>query len=143
MLGSGEKSVCIKCHQNNDKGIQLAVKMKSMIDSLIEDVDLANYYINEAEQKGMDVGDAKFNYNDIKKVLITTRTVIHYSDLDKYTNTIAEGFKITNNAKITGEEAIREYYIRRIGLGVSTLFITIIAITLYLKLRKIEKKQQN
>jgi hypothetical protein len=141
MIGSGEKSVCVNCHKN-DKGIELAIKMKSMIDSLIKDVDLANHFINEAEQKGMDVSDAKFDYNDIKKVLITTRTVVHYSDLEKYTGTIAEGFKLTSNAKITGEEAIREYYFRRAGLGVSTLFITIIAIVLYLKLRKIEKNKQ-
>lgn len=142
MIGTGEKSVCIKCHKDNDEGFKTAFKMKFMIDSLIKDVDLANYFINEAEQKGMDVSDAKFDYNDIKKVLITTRTVIHYSDIEKYVNTINEGFKFTTNAKTTGEEAINEYYFRRWGLGVSTVFITILGVALYLKLRKIENKQK-
>jgi hypothetical protein len=142
LIGTGEKSVCISCHKDNDKGFETAFRMKYLIDSLTKDVELANYFINEAEQKGMDVGDAKFDYNDIKKVLITTRTVIHYSDLEKYVNTINEGFKITSNAKITGEEAIKEYYFRRWGLGISTVFITILSVALYLKIRKIEKKQK-
>jgi predicted CXXCH cytochrome family protein len=142
MLGAGEKSVCIKCHKQNDKGFEAAVKMKYMIDSLQKDVELANYFINAAEQKGMDVSDAKFESNDIKKVLITSRTSTHYSDVEKYINTINEGFKITEKAKFTGEEAVKEYYFRRWGLGVSTVFITILCITLYLKLRKIEKKQK-
>ena len=140
MLGAGEKSVCIKCHTQNDKGIQAAVLMKQMVDSLLKDVEAANFYINEAEQKGMDVSDAKFESNDIKKVLITSRTITHYSDVDKYINSISEGFKITSKAKITGQEAIDEYYFRRLGLGVSTAFITILCVALYLKLRKIERK---
>ncbi|HEY3251707.1 MAG TPA: cytochrome c3 family protein [Ignavibacteria bacterium] len=141
MLGNGEKSVCVKCHQN-DKGLRSAITMRKMIDSLINDVDVANYFINAAEQKGMDVSDVKFESNDIKKVLITSRTITHTSDIEKYINTINEGFKITNKAKISGKEAVDEYYFRRLGLGVSTVFITILCITLYLKLKKIEKKQQ-
>jgi predicted CXXCH cytochrome family protein len=142
MLGTGDKSVCTKCHKDNDNGFQTAFKMKYLIDSLIKDVDLANYFISEAEQKGMDVSDVKFDYNDIKKVLITSRTVTHYSSLDKYMNTINDGFKITTKAKTTGEEAIQEYYFRRLGLGVSTVFITILGVALYLKLKKVEKRQK-
>jgi hypothetical protein len=115
--------------------------MESMIDSLNRDVDIAGNAIQNAEQKGMDVSDAKFSYNDIKKVLITTRNIVHYSDLNKFKESINEGFKITNKAKITGEEAVKDYYFRRYGLGVSTILITILILALYFKLRKTEKKQ--
>lgn len=142
MLGSGEKSVCIKCHTTNDKGIQTAITMKKMIDSLNTDVDLANTAIKGAEQKGMDVSDAKFDYNDIKKVLITTRNIVHYSNIEKFTENINDGFKITNNAKTVGNEAIEDYYFRRLGLGISTFFITLLVIVLYIKLRKVEKFQK-
>jgi predicted CXXCH cytochrome family protein len=142
MLGTGPKSVCVKCHKQNDKGFQAALLMKNMIDSLLKDAELANYYINEAEQKGMDVSDAKFESADIRKVLITSRTITHSSDTVEYINSINEGFKITSKAKITGEEAIKEYYFRRYGLGVSTFFIAVLISALYLKLKKIEKKQK-
>lgn len=141
MLGVGEGSVCIKCHKQ-DKGYNVAKTMKSMIDSLLNEVDVADYFINEAEQKDMDVSDVKFDSNDIRTVLITSRTSTHYSDLEKFKVSIDEGFKLTDGAKIAGENAIKEYYFRRIGLGVSTLFITILAIALFVKLRKIEKKQR-
>jgi Cytochrome c3/Cytochrome c554 and c-prime len=141
MLGAGDKSFCIKCHQTGDKGLTLGIEMKHLIDSLNNDVNVANYFMDQAEQKGMDISDARFDYNDIKKVLITTRTSVHYSSLEKYEEAISEGFKMTNKAKIEGQDAINEYYFRRAGLGVSTLFITIIAVALYIKLRKIEKKK--
>jgi hypothetical protein len=140
MLGAGDKSFCIKCHQTGDKGLTLGIEMKHLIDSLNSEVNVANYFIDQAEQKGMDVSDAKFSYNDIKKVLITTRTSVHYSNLEKYQEAINEGFKITSNAKTEGEDAINEYYFRRAGLGVSTILITIITVALYMKLKKIEKK---
>lgn len=142
MLGSGMHSVCIKCHKPGDDGYNAGVEMKRMIDSLIADVDLANKAILEAEQKGMDVSDAKFDYNDIKKVLITTKNIIHYSNIDKFRENIDAGFKITNNAKVVGNEAVADYYFRRWGLGVSTFFITLLVVVLYLKLRKIERKHK-
>lgn len=143
MLGAGDKSICKKCHKVNDKGFTVGVEMKNLIDSLVRDVDLANTAIHDAEQKGMDVSDAKFDYNDIKKVLITTKNVVHYSNIDKFRENINEGFKITDNAKTIGKDAVDDYYFRRWGLGVSTFFITLLVIVLYLKLRKIERKQKN
>lgn len=140
MLGSGKRSVCIKCHKPGDDGYNAGVEMKRMIDSLIADVDLANKAILEAEQKGMDVSDAKFDYNDIKKVLITTKNIVHYSNIDKFRENIDAGFKMTNNAKVIGNDAVADYYFRRWGLGVSTFFITLLVVVLYLKLRKIERK---
>ena len=143
MLGTGSKSVCIKCHTSaSDKGFLAAVQMKNMIDSLKKDVLLADTSLHDAEQKGMDVSDAKFDYNDIKKVLITSANIVHYSNLDKFIENISEGFKITDKAKITSDEAIKDYYFRRMGLGVSTFFITLLVLAIYLKLKKIEKKQK-
>lgn len=142
MLGAGNKSVCITCHKQGDNGFKTAVTMKNLIDSLVRDVDIANTALHDAQQKGMDVSDAKFDYNDIKKVLITSGNVVHYSNLEKFTQNIDDGFKITDKAKVVGNEAVHDYYFRRIGLGVSTFFITLLVITLYFKLRKIEKKQK-
>ncbi len=142
MLGVGDKSVCIKCHVKGDNGYTVAYKMENYIDSLITDVDLANTALHDAEQKGMDVSDAKFDYNDIKKVLITSRNKIHYSNLDKFVENINEGFKITHKAKVVGADAVKDYYFRRWGLGVSTFFITLLVIVMYFKLKQIEKKQK-
>ena len=140
MLGVGVESVCIKCHEDGDKGYNIARRMSLLIDSLYREVDLAAIIMNEAKQKGMDVSDAEIDENDIKQVLITSRTISHFCNIDKFINSINEGFKITNTAKITGQDAIDEYYFRRWGLGVSTVLIALLVLALYFKLRKVEKK---
>ena len=53
---------------------------------------------------------------------------------------IKPGFNIVNKAMVSGEEAIDEYYYRRIGLGFSTIVVTFLVVLLYIKLRKVEKK---
>lgn len=142
MLGDGEGSVCVRCHKDNDKGIQLSRTMKIMFDSLNQSVNSAYYYLNRAEQLGMDISDAKFDSSDITKVVITSRNNVHYSSLDKFKESIDEGFKITGKAKTEGEQAVKEYYFRRAGFAISTFFITILMISLYLKLKKIERKNK-
>jgi hypothetical protein len=41
-----------------------------------------------------------------------------------------------------GQRAIDEYVFRRIGLGVSTLIITVLAIALWLFIRRLERRQR-
>jgi hypothetical protein len=141
MIG-GEKSVCKNCHQDNDKGIQAAMIMKNMLDSLVNDVELANYFLNRAEQLGMDVSDVKFDSADIRTILTVSRNTVHYSDIEKFMEAIKDGFLITEAAKTVGEESISEYYFRRMGFGVATFFITLIMVTLFLKLRILEKEKK-
>jgi hypothetical protein len=76
----------------------------------------------------------------VRQVLIQSRTTIHAFNLDKFKEQIDEGFTIVNKAKINGEEAISDYYFRRIGLGFSTVIVTLLVIGLYIKLKKVEKK---
>jgi hypothetical protein len=142
MIGTQQSSVCIKCHhpEDDNKGYIVAAEMKRLIDSLkLEDSD-TKIILNEATQKGMDVSDAAFSLKDVRQVLIQSRTTIHSFNLDKFKEQIDQGFTIVNKARINGEEAIDEFYFRRIGLGFSTLVVTLLVIGLYIKLKKIEKK---
>lgn len=145
MIGTQESSVCVKCHKAEDenKGYMVAGVMKKLIDSLKVQDTQTKSILDEAVQKGMDVSDATFSLKDVRQVLIQSRTTVHSFDLDRFKENINEGFTIVNKAKITGEEAIDEFYFRRIGLGFSTIIVTLLVIGLYFKLRKIEKKSQN
>lgn len=142
MVGTQPNSVCIKCHQPDDKskGYMIAGKMKKLIDSLNTENSNTKKILDEAVQKGMDVSDAVFSLKDVRQVLIQTRTTIHAFDIDKFKEHISEGFTIIEKAKLSGEEAIDEYYYRRIGLGFSTIIVTLLVVGLYMKLRKLEKK---
>jgi hypothetical protein len=145
MIGTQESSVCVNCHKggDDDRGYVVAAEMKRLIDSLRIQDDETKKILDQAVQKGMDVSDATFSLQDVRQVLIQSRTTIHSFDLDMFKENIDDGFTIVSKAKVTGEEAIDEFYFRRIGLGISTIIVTLLVIGLYFKLRKIEKKQKN
>ena len=57
-----------------------------------------------------------------------------------YSSLLKDGLKKAETVKANSAALIDEYYFRRKGLGIATLFITLLCIGLYLKIRKIEKR---
>ena len=141
MLGISTKSTCIKCHREGEKGFEVAKQMRDMIDTLVMRTNRAKTILDEAEFKGMDVSDARYDMNDVPQILIKARTVIHTANLDEFKETIAPGYEIIDRVTKAGLDAIDEYYFRRWGLGMSTLIITILVIALYFKIKQIERKK--
>jgi len=90
----------------------------------------------------MDVSDAVFSLQDLRQILIQSRTKVHSFDLGKYEELTNQGFEITTKAKSEGLASIENYYFRRKGLGVATIIVTILVIGLYIKLRRLEKKNK-
>ncbi len=133
---------CLKCHEEGDKGYFAAKTMHATIDSVEINMNIANKLLEEAESKGMDVSDARFDMTDIPQFLIKARTMTHTANVDMVNETIIPGKEILEKVKATGYKAIDEFYFRRWGLGASTLIITIFTIALYLKIRDIEKRQK-
>lgn len=144
LLGVNEGAVCVKCHKPTDrsKGYNIAATMRKMVDSLMNEEKSAEKFLDEAEQKGMEVEQARFVLKDVRQALIQSRTVIHTADLDKFKEVVGKGLTIASSAKKDGEEAIHEYYYRRTGLGIATLLITVLVITVYLKLRNKERREK-
>jgi len=142
MLGTGKNSVCIECHSSSDEnsGYVIAHNMKELIDSLKALDEKTKQVLDEAEQKGMDVSDAAFSLKDIRQILIQSRTEVHSFSIDKFKENIEPGFEKVNKAIISGDDAINEYYFRRIGLGFATIIVTVLVIVLYIKLRRVENK---
>ncbi len=141
MLGTGIKSTCVRCHKEGDKGFEVARQMKELIDTLVSKVNYAKKVLDEAEFKGMDVSDARYEMNNVPQILIKARTITHTANLDEFKQEINPGYELIDMVIKAGTDAINEYYFRRWGLGVSTLIITILAIALYLKIKQIEKRK--
>lgn len=142
MVGTQEPAVCIECHSvdDNNDGYMVAGEMKKLIDSLKTEDSETKVILDEAGQKGMDVSDATFSLQDVRQILIQSRTTIHTFNLDKFKEQIDQGYTIIDKAKMSGVDAIDEFYYRRVGLGISTILVTLLVIGLYIKLKKVEKK---
>ena len=141
LLGVASEAVCSRCHSDTDypKGYHAALVMRQLSDSLDSAEARARGLVEDAEQKGMEIGEAKFKLRDVRQARLETRTVVHSFNTERFREVADKG--LAGAAVVSGEasHAIDEYFFRRIGLGVATLIITVLAITLYLYIRRMER----
>jgi predicted CXXCH cytochrome family protein len=144
LLGVTKNTVCSKCHSEteNVKGFLIARTMRQLIDSLELTEKRSNNLIADAEQKGMEITEAKFKIREAHQARLQSRTMVHSFNEEKFREVVDKGLVVTRLVQSEAQQAIDEYYFRRIGLGIATLIISIVAISLYITIRKIEKKQK-
>lgn len=144
LIGSEPPAVCAQCHSPTEypAGYTAAMSMRAIIDSLVTLEEQARALVEEAEQKGMEVSEQRFALRSVRQARLESRTTIHAFDKAKLQEVAAKGIAAARDIHVQAQEAIDEYYFRRIGLGVSTLIITLLVIGLYLYIKKIESNGQ-
>jgi hypothetical protein len=144
LLGVTTGATCARCHTPEDKsqGYTIAKEMRSLMDKLSDADSSAGAVLYQAEQKGMEVSEATFKLRDSRQALIESRTVVHSFDFQKFKTVVDKGLSIAVAAREEGDQAIHEYYVRRIGLGIATLFMTLLAVSLFLIIRRIERQHR-
>ena len=142
MLGVAPEAVCSNCHSATEesKGFFVARTMRALVDSLMAMEEVSRVLVDEAEQKGMEIGEAKFRLRDVRQARLETKTMVHAFDQGKFQTVAEKGIAQAALVQSEAREAIDEFYFRRIGLGVSTLIITLLAISTWLLIRRIERK---
>jgi hypothetical protein len=90
----------------------------------------------------MEISEAKFKLRDARQARLQSRTMVHSFNEQKFRETVEKGLTTAQIVRSEAEAAIQEYSFRRIGLGIATIIITILAISLYLFIKRIERKQQ-
>ncbi|MGA9407196.1 MAG: cytochrome c3 family protein [Bacteroidota bacterium] len=145
LLGVASDATCSRCHTESKsvKGFLVARTMRTLIDSLEFSEQHAGLLINEAEQKGMEVSEAKFTLRDARQAWLESRTMVHSFNEEKFHNVVQKGLLVTATVSEQATQAIDEYYFRRYGLGFATIIITILASSLYLYIRRIERRQRS
>ena len=141
LLGTGPDAVCSRCHAQGDSGFVAAASMRALIDSLESAQKSARALVEEAEQKGMEIAEAKFRLRDARQAELEARTMVHAFNEQKFAAVVGKG--LTTSAGVSEEAAgtVHEFYFRRIGLGVATLIITLLAVSLYVYVRRLERRQ--
>ena len=140
-LGTGEKSVCISCHKQGDKGFVVAGEMRSRIDGLLAQIDKSHAILDRAERAGMEVSRPKFELRDAIDGVTHARVLIHTSSTAEIDKVIDPATGVAAKTYKAGEDALSELNFRRKGLVVSLFFILFLAAVVYLKLRQIESRQ--
>jgi predicted CXXCH cytochrome family protein len=142
LLGVAQDAVCSRCHHEDSKGFAVAGSMRRMIDSLDASQKHAASLVDEAEQRGMEISEAKFKLRDAHQARLQSRTMVHSVDEQRFRGVVEKGLVAAAIVAGDGQQAIDEYYFRRWGLGVATLIITVVGISLYLTIKRIERRQE-
>jgi predicted CXXCH cytochrome family protein len=144
LLGVSPEAVCSKCHtdRQNTAGFVVARTMRQLIDSIESAERSAGKLIDDAEQKGMEVSEPKFRLRDVRQARLQSRTQVHSFNEENFRKTVEPGIRTAEMITQDANEAVKEYYFRRLGLGISTIIITILAVSLFLYVRRLERHRK-
>jgi predicted CXXCH cytochrome family protein len=138
LLGVSEDAICLDCHDENSQGYITAAAMSMSIDSLMFSIEAAEEVVEEAERKGVEGGQARFDLGAAKDDLTRVRSVIHTFDLEQVSDITKAGIKTAEAVKLTAEAALSDVIMRQIGLAISLVVIVFIAIMIRLKIKRVD-----
>ena len=140
MLGTGDQAVCTQCHDPDSEPYQIASRIKGKLDEFIGKIHVAEGLLEQADRQGVEVSEPKFRLIDVSTILIQVRNLTHSFSLVEIEEKIEEGEIIVMEITEAGESALREAKFRKTGLIIATLFIFLLIIALFLKIKQITKK---
>ena len=140
MLGTGEKAVCVLCHESDSKPYQIASRIKEKLDEFVKKIHSADSLLEKADRQGVEVSESKFRLIEANTVLVMVRNLTHSFSLAEIEEKIKEGEKVVAEVTEAGETALREAKFRKTGLIIATCFIFLLAIAIFLKIKQISKK---
>ncbi|NOY57594.1 MAG: hypothetical protein GXO75_01495 [Calditrichaeota bacterium] len=140
MLGVGENSFCINCHDEGSEGYLAAQKMGAEQDSLYKKIEQAKLLLMKAEKAGVEVSEGEFILKEAHNAFVKTQNSVHTFSYEKFHQVIVPGFKTAQNAVQQGRLALNEVQNRRRWLAIISILIFIVAISLYFKIKAMSKR---
>ncbi len=141
-LGMTDEAVCTKCHNSGRLGAtfvgaRVAQDMRKNLESLKQQIAVADQKLDRAERLGMEVREARFHLREANDALQTARTVVHSFALEPLQEALSVGMKICEASGQAADDAVAEYRYRRIWLGLSLIPILIVISVLLLYIRSL------
>lgn len=139
MLGTGEKSVCLQCHEPGSKGYQAAADLGRIFEALQKQTRQNEDILALAEKKGVEVSQPKYHLQDANTILVSAKNLTHSLAVEDIREKAGEGEKILAEVGQAGGKALREAKFRRTGLVIATAFLALFGLALFLKIRDMTK----
>ena len=140
MVGVDKDALCVQCHDPGTGGYQAAATIRAGIDSLRAAIAGAEEVVHQAETKGVEGGEARFDLGAAKDNLVRVRAVVHTFDPAQVTEITSAGVKTAEAVRLTAEESLGDLRARQIGLGVSLILIIIVAFALWRKIKQVDRR---
>jgi len=140
MIGVAEGALCIECHEKGDDGYAAAAGMKADIDSLEHALARAEETVKEAEKRGVEGGQARFDLGAAKDNLTRVRSVLHTFDPKQVSEVTSSGIKVAGEVEKTALKALGDIKIRQIGLAISLIVVLFVALVLWGKIKQVDSE---
>ncbi|VAX27999.1 hypothetical protein MNBD_IGNAVI01-97 [hydrothermal vent metagenome] len=137
MLNVDKSPICSDCHSEGEEGYDEAKMIYEKVKMLSFLYDSTKVRSAEVNIKGMNNIDIEYSLKNIKQDLIETRTLIHTFDTSKVFAKANEGILASYEAIKLADNEINEYFNRRLGYGIATIILILLAFALYLKIRSL------
>jgi predicted CXXCH cytochrome family protein len=141
MLAGGKDDICLQCHESGTEPHETGSKIKRLIDDFVASSEAAKALLAQAQKKGVEVSEAQFKLQEATTALVRARNLTHSLSPSEVEGSLGEGVKALDEVKARGEEALREAGFRRSGLVIATIFIILLAVALFLKIRDRQRTQ--
>ena len=143
MLSAAAPGVCQPCHNGDDKtdkGAAAAGGMRGGIERLKDEIDRSGALLARLKNAGIEVSDQQLALREAASKLTLARTEMHRFDPERVTPILADGLKIVSSVDRVGQSGTAELRFRRRGLFVSLGAILIFVVALGLKVRQIDRR---
>jgi hypothetical protein len=131
---------CGSCHPPDGVGIQAASRLLGEMRGLTTRTARAERILLAARRGGVETGDAELEVDQAVDAQIALQVSVHTFNLETgtdFASTQEQGLQHARNALEAGREALEELRHRRLGLGVSLVFIVLVLIGLGIKIRNL------
>jgi hypothetical protein len=143
MLATGPGQLCGDCHRQYAKDDPLCIKTANYFHATITNLDQARTRLIAVSDKlaarGLDVDPINNQLTELGDALKKSRTYVHSFSRNTFQQVAAPGEEAVKRTDALVNQADEEYKYRQIGLAVSIALIGLLMLTIYLKLRQMEK----
>jgi len=144
MLSSGPRSLCVECHaqyaKENPECSASAEHFYATITRLDQDWNRYNASAEQLAAKGLDVDPIHDQLGELADTIKQARAHVHAFSRNSFDQVADPGNKAADTISTLVSEARSEYRVRQMGLAASIGLIGLVMITVYLKLRRLERQ---
>jgi predicted CXXCH cytochrome family protein len=145
MLSEASNPLCYECHgeyaPDNPECTRIAEYFHASITAMADASQSLGESVHTLAEKGLDVDPLSATVEELSDHLRQARSRIHTFEESEFDDVAALGHAAVEKGRQLIDAAEAEYRFRRNGLIVSLVFMVLLAVAIYLKIREIESRE--
>ncbi len=140
MLAGGSEDVCSQCHEAGTEPYEKGLQMRQQLVGYVSSLESVQNLLTRAKGQGVEVSESEYKLQDASTTLILVRNLTHGLSPTDLEAKLEDGKKVIAAVGASGEAALEEARFRKTGLVIATVFIFLLALALYLKIRGLKAR---